>query len=121
MSQMVDRAGLCVAGELASFIDEQALPSLAIQADAFWRGLADIYARFTPDNRRLLKLRDEIQAKIDAWHEQRRGQPHDAGAYQAFLTEIGYLVPEPGPFTVDPQNFDDEVIAAGAAAGGAGA
>ena len=113
MSQMVDRAGLSVAEELASFIEDKALPGLNLEAEAFWLGLAAIYARFAPENRRLLAVRDDFQARIDAWHEGRRGQPHDAAAYQAFLTEIGYLVAEPAAFTVDPQNVDDEVIAAG--------
>jgi malate synthase len=113
MPEMVERAGLSVARVLASFMEDEALAGLPIEADGFWRGLAEIYARFTPENRRLLQVRDDMQGRIDAWHEQHRGQPHDATAYRAFLTEIGYLVPEPGPFTVDPQNVDHEVIAAG--------
>jgi len=36
-------------------------------------------------------------------------QAFDGAAYQAFLTSIGYLVPEPPSFQIDPQNVDDEV------------
>jgi malate synthase len=108
MADRIDRAGLQVAAALVRFLEEEALPGTGIEADAFWRGAADIYARFAPDNRALLATRDALQAKIDAWHEARPGQP-DPAAYRAFLREIGYLADEPGPFTIDPANVDDEV------------
>ncbi len=103
---MIDRAGLQVAPSLVRFIEERALPGLALSADAFWRGVADIYARFAPENRALLARRDALQAAIDTWH---REHTYDAASYRRFLEEIGYLVPEPAPFAVSPQNVDDEV------------
>ena len=107
--RMIDKAGLTVAAELADFIERQALPGTGIAPDAFWAGTADIFARFAPDNVALLRKRDTMQAQIDSWHEQRKGQPHDGAAYQAFLREIGYLVPEPAPFAIGSENVDDEV------------
>ncbi len=62
-----------------------------------------------PKNRALLARRDELQASIDAWHRARRGAPLDAAAYRAFLTEIGYLVPEGPDFTIDTANVDPEL------------
>ena len=109
MTGYVDKAGLKVAGELAAFVEERALPGTGIAADAFWAGAADIFARFTPRNRELLAKRDALQAQIDAWHKAQAGQPIDITAYKAFLTEIGYLVPEPAPFTVAPKNVDREL------------
>jgi malate synthase len=109
MTKTVDRSGLAVAEELARFIEEKALPGTGVDANAFWRGTAAIFARFTPENRALLAKRDELQAKIDAWHLARRGKPHDAAAYQAFLREIGYLVAEPAPFKVTTAHVDDEI------------
>ncbi len=106
---MIDKSGLQVAASLADFIDHQALPGTGIEPAAFWVDAAAIFARFTPDNIALLETRDAMQAQIDDWHEQRAGQPHDAQAYQAFLREIGYLVPEPAPFTIGSENVDDEV------------
>ena len=104
-----ERAGLQVDEALAAFIEERALPGTGITADAFWRGAAAIFADLTPRNRDLLATRDRMQAQIDAWHEERAGQPIDQSAYQAFLRDIGYLVPEPAPFIVAPANVDDEV------------
>ena len=109
MSDYVDRAGLQVASVLANFVDAQVLPGTGLAADAFWAAAADIFSRFVPRNRALLEKRDSLQAQIDAWHKQRAGQPQDAAAYQAFLTEIGYLVPEPAPFSVGPKNVDREL------------
>ncbi|HEX6959419.1 MAG TPA: malate synthase G [Ferrovibrio sp.] len=109
MTSTVDRAGLAVAPDLAQFIEQQAIPGTGMAPEAFWPGVAGIFARFTPENRALLSKRDELQAKIDAWHSGRAGQPHDPAAYQAFLREIGYLVEEPAPFEVATENVDDEI------------
>ena len=105
----VDRAGLKVAETLARFVEARALPGTGLAADAFWRGTADIYARLAPENARLLAMRDTLQARIDAWHDARAGQPIDQTKYQAFLREIGYLVDEPEAFAVSPENVDAEV------------
>ena len=106
---MLNRAGLQVAPSLVRFIEDRALPGTGVDTTAFWEGLAALYARFTPINRALLAVRDDLQARIDRWHAERRGQPWDGAAYQAFLREIGYLREEPAPFTVDPKTVDDEV------------
>ena len=109
MTQMIEKAGLKVAEPLVRFIEDRALPGTGVAADAFWSGLASLYARFAPENAALLARRDEIQAKVDAWCEARKGQPIDQAAYQAFLREIGYLVPEPAPFQVGTTKVDAEV------------
>tara|TARA_B110001454_G_scaffold120405_1_gene112385 strand:+ start:2901 stop:4973 length:2073 start_codon:yes stop_codon:yes gene_type:complete len=106
---MALRAGLSVADELVRFIEQQALPGTGIAADAFWAGMADILARFAPENAALLAKREDLQAKIDAWHVARAGKPLDIAEYQAFLRDIGYLVPEPAPFAVTSSNIDDEL------------
>jgi malate synthase len=106
---MIERAGLQVAETLADFIERRVLPGTGIEPAAFWQGTAAIFADFAPANRELLATRDRMQAAIDAWHGERVGEPIDQPAYQAFLREIGYLVPEPAPFTIAPANVDAEV------------
>jgi malate synthase len=108
MTDMQTRAGLSVAAPLATFIEQRALPGTDITPDTFWRSLADLFAKFAPENRELLAERDRIQAKIDAWHKQHPA-PIDSQAYEAFLREIGYLVPEPATFKVASKNVDAEV------------
>ena len=111
MTHYIDKAGLKVADILARFIDERALPGTGIEPAAFWAGAADIFARFAPENAALLATRDMLQAKIDAWHAERVGQPWDAAAYRAFLESIGYLAAEPAPFTISTEGVDPEVAA----------
>ena len=102
----MDRAGLTIAPRLASFIDDRVLPGTGLDAAVFWSGVAAIFARFTPENRTLLAERDRLQAAIDGWH---RANAFDTVAYRAFLTDIGYLVPEPAPFAIDPTQVDPEI------------
>jgi malate synthase len=109
MSDTVSRSTLTVSSALAIFVEGEALPGLGLDADAFWSGAADILARFAPENRRLLAVRDDLQTRIDAWHLARRGAPHDGAASEAFLREIGYLVDEPAPFAIGTRHVDAEV------------
>jgi len=109
MTDFLDRHGLSVDSRLARFVEEQALPGTGLETDRFWADFAALLARFAPENAALLAKREALQAKIDAWHEARAGQPHDAAAYEAFLREIGYLVPEPAPFAVGTANVDAEI------------
>ena len=109
MTERLDRAGLKVDAVLARFLEDEALPGTGIESGAFWSGFAGLLADFAPQNRALLAKRDDLQAKIDAWHIARRGQPHDHAAYKAFLAEIGYLLPEGPAFTIETTNVDPEV------------
>jgi malate synthase len=109
MTDMIERAGLRVGAPLVRFVEEQVLPDLAIEPESWWLGVADIFARFMPENAALLLARDEIQTKIDGWHAAHRGAPIDAVAYRGFLAEIGYLVSEPAPFKIGTANVDAEI------------
>jgi len=109
MTDRTTKSGLAVASALARFIDDQVLPGTGIEPEAFWAGAAGIFTRFAPENAALLATRDDLQAKIDAWHAERAGQPIDGAAYRAFLRGIGYLVDEPAPFAVETAGVDAEV------------
>lgn len=109
MSQRTAVAGLSVANELFEFIENKALTGLDVRPDQFWGGLAELAHDLGPKNRSLVAKRTSIQAKIDSWHIERRGQDHDAVAYKAFLKEIGYLVPDPEDFEITTENVDPEI------------
>jgi malate synthase len=111
MTQYIPRADLKVASNLAAFIETKALAGTGITADALWSGLSGLLAKFAPVNRALLARRGELQEKLDAWHAAKPGPITDMAAYQAFLYDIGYLVPEPAPFTIGTQNVDEEIAA----------
>ncbi len=109
MAGFQQRNDLKVAAELASFIEQQALPGTGVAPETFWKGFSALVHDFGPENRALLERREEIQAQIDAWHIERRGKPHDHEAYCAFLREIGYLLPEGEDFEIDTGNVDPEI------------
>ena len=108
-TRYVPKHGLEVAEELAAFVEGQVLPGTGIDADRFWSGYGELLRDFGAENRALLDRRAELQGRIDAWHKARGNQPWDITAYRAFLTEIGYLVPEPAPFAVDNGQIDPEI------------
>ena len=56
----------------------------------------------------MLDRRDALQAKIDGWYRDHRHEPFDVAAEEAFLKEIGYLVPEPAPFAIVTTDVDPE-------------
>ncbi len=109
MTERVQVGGLQVAKALYDFINNEAIPGTGIAADKFWAGAEAVINELAPKNRVLLAKRDELQAQIDAWHQARKGQAHDAAAYKAFLQEIGYLLPEPADFQATTQNVDEEI------------
>ncbi len=109
MSDYIQRAGLEVAPVLADFVETRLLPGLPVSAEAFWTGYAGLLRDFVPQNRRLLAVRDEMQRQIDEWLAARRGKDWDNAAWQEFLREIGYIVPEGPDFTVETGPADPEI------------
>ncbi len=109
MSDRIEKYGLRIARSLADFIDHEALPGTGVTADRFWQGLSDLAHDFGPKNRSLVAHRELLQSQIDDWHTARKGQPHDAGAYKAFLQEVGYLISEGADFEVETSNVDPEI------------
>lgn len=108
-AQYKQQSGLSIDERLLSFINDTLAPATGVAGDALVEDLAALVNEFAPRQRALLKKRDELQAKIDAWHLERKGQPHDQAAYTAFLGEIGYLVPEGGAFEIETASVDPEI------------
>ncbi|MGE2735141.1 malate synthase G [Mycolicibacterium vaccae] len=109
MSDRVTVGNLRVASELYDFINNEALPGTDIDPDTFWSGVDKVVADLTPKNVDLLARRDDLQAQIDRWHRARVIGPFDADEYKRFLTDIGYLLPEPDDFTITTTGVDDEI------------
>jgi malate synthase len=108
MTDRITVEGLRIAPQLHDFVVQQAMPGTDIDAKQFWTGLSKIVHDLAPKNRALLKKRDDIQAKIDAWHRAHPG-PVDMAVYKAFLKDIGYLVDEGPDFKVTTRNVDREI------------
>jgi len=109
MTEHVQVGGLRVAKVLFDFVNNEAIPGTGLDAAGFWQGAEQLIHELAPKNKALLAKRDDLQAKIDAWHQSHAGQAHDAPAYKAFLEEIGYLLPEVADFQATTQNVDEEI------------
>ena len=109
MTEYVQVGGLRVAKALYDFVQNEVIPGTGLSVDAFWAGADPLIHDLAPKNRALLEKRDDLQARIDAWHQSHAGQAHDASSYKAFLQEIGYLLPEAADFQITTQNVDEEI------------
>jgi len=109
MTERVEVSGIKVAKPLYDLVKTQITPGTGVDPDSLWSAFAAILAELAPRNRALLAKRDALQAQIDSWHLNHRGQPIDLGAYRAFLSDIGYLVPEGPDFAVTTAQVDAEI------------
>ncbi|MBU6201866.1 MAG: malate synthase G [Acidobacteria bacterium] len=103
----VRRSTLRVDERLATFVDEEALPGTGLDRDRFWADLGALIDELSPRNERILAERTRMQAAIDSWHLSTA--VFDPAAYRSFLEDIGYLLPEGGPFTIDTADVDREI------------
>ncbi|MGV0813041.1 malate synthase G [Mycolicibacterium boenickei] len=109
MTNRVTVGNLRVAQVLHDFITNEALPGTGVDPDSFWSGVDKVVADLTPKNQDLLARRDDLQAQIDKWHRSHVLEPVDPDTYKQFLTDIGYLLPEPADFTITTSGVDDEI------------
>ena len=103
---------LQVANPLLSFINDQMLPATGVDQDKFWKGFNDIVADLAPKNIALLAERDRIQTAMDQWHSANPGPVLEGKAmkaYRKYLSQIGYLVPEPRNAQATTANVDAEL------------
>ena len=103
----LNRSNIKVDNCLVEFVESSALPGLGVSAEGFWSGFSALLHDLEPKNRALLTKRDDLQARIDAWH--RANQGASVAAQMNFLTEIGYLLPEGPGFKIETKNVDPEI------------
>ncbi|WP_337183421.1 malate synthase G [Shinella sp.] len=103
-----EKAGLSIDSALYDFIVNEALPGTGVDAERYFADFSAIVHDLAPENRALLQKRDALQEKLDGWYRQ-NGAPADMAAYEAFLREIGYLLPEGDAFKVTTDNVDPEI------------
>ena len=111
MSEYINLGKIQVAKKLYDFVNEEALEDAELKQDKFWNDFQQIVSDFTPRNEELLKERQNIQDKIDAWHKENKN--FDPATYKDFLKEIGYLEEEVEDFNINVTNVDDEIATTG--------
>ena len=109
MANRIEIGGLKVDEELYKLVKDEIAPGTGVDPNAFWESFGKIVSDLEPHNQELLQRRDDLQAQIDAWHVERKGQPIDPKEYRSFLGEIGYLESEGDHFEVTTTNVDPEL------------
>ena len=107
MTARIQQGNLSIAKELYDFIENEALAGTGVDSATYWKNFEQVVSDLTPKNKELLAKREELQAQIDEWHRNNPG--FDKTAYQAFLREIGYIVPEGEDFQITTENVDEEI------------
>ena len=102
------RSGLSVDTNLDSLITN-ICQGIEVVPERFWQGLATILEELVPENKRLLKKRQEIQLAINNWHLNSGTQGVDPEGYRRFLSDIGYLQPTPSAFSIATTGVDTEI------------
>lgn len=111
MTARIQQGKLSIAKELYDFIENEALAGTGVDSATYWKNFEQVVTDLTPKNKELLAKRETLQTQIDEWH---RANPatngsFDATAYQAFLREIGYIVPEGEDFQIGTTHVDEEI------------
>lgn len=109
MTEYVSAGSINVSQPIYQLVTDEIAPETGIPAETVWSLLEDLVKTLAPRSAALLNKRDELQAQIDDWFLQRRGQPLEIGEYRQFLSDIGYLVPEGEHFSVVTENVDAEI------------
>src|SRR5437762_1650061 len=91
MGDATQTDGLQVDPMLSDFVADELLAGLDLEPGWFWSTVAGLHESFVGRVEELLRRRDEFQERIDAWHHD--NGPGDVASLEAFLTEIGYLLP----------------------------
>lgn len=104
---------LSINKEFRDFVENELLPDLEINAKRFWNDLQKLIETLTPENRRLLEIRDILQRKIDDYHKDRSGQSWDAIQYREYLVDIGYIRNRDESFQIGTTNVDPEIATVG--------
>ena len=100
---------LKVTKELFSFVNNELLKDTRITPEKFWSGFDKVVHELTPKNRELIKIREDLQKKIDDWHIKFKGDKINMDQYKNFLKKIDYLKDEGPDFKIETENVDDEI------------
>jgi malate synthase len=100
---------LKISENLLSFVNDELLKDTDISPEKFWLGFDSAVHELAPENKKLIKTREQLQEKINNWHIKNKGQEIKLDEYKKFLKEIGYLKEEGSDFKIQTKNVDDEI------------
>ena len=75
---------LSISKKLYQFVNNELLKDTHISPEDFWRGFDSVVHELAPKNKELLKIRENLQKKIDQWHIERKGDKIEIDKYKKF-------------------------------------
>jgi len=109
MNETININGLNINKELYTLIKDEILPGTNISENKFWSSFENTTKELGPKNLACLRVRDDMQEKLDAWYLEKRDKEFSQEEQKSFLSEIGYLVKESEDFTISPLHVDKEI------------
>ena len=100
---------LKVSEQMLNFVNNELLKETSISPEEFWLGFDKAIHELAPKNIELIKIRENLQKKIDKWHIENKGKKIDLNKYKKFLRDIGYLKDEGPDFKIETKNVDEEI------------
>ena len=104
MEELEIKNSLKVSKLLSQFLENEVLNKLNLNVDKFWEDFDHLIKVFAPKNENLLKKREDIKKKIDAYYISNKDKPYNHDDYINFLKEIDYIVPEGPDFNINTEN-----------------
>ena len=105
----IDKNGLKISSTLFEFINNDVIPGTNLKSDDFWNKFEKVVHELSPLNKNLIQNREDIQKKIDTWHNQNKGKNLDKEEYIELLKSISYIVEEKEDFNIETADVDDEI------------
>tara|TARA_B100001057_G_scaffold307158_1_gene307260 strand:- start:2615 stop:4789 length:2175 start_codon:yes stop_codon:yes gene_type:complete len=100
---------LKISDDLLSFVNNELLIDINISPEKFWLDFDRAVHELAPENKELIRIREDLQKKIDDWHVRNKGNEININEYKKFLREIGYLRNEGADFKIETNKIDDEI------------
>jgi len=94
-------------------------PGVGLEPETVWEGLWDIDQRLGPKRREHLKVRDDLQAKIDEYNKANShltfNTPTELARFEEYLRKIDYIAPPASDdYVVTTSGLDAEILIPGA-------
>ena len=105
----IAKGSIEIESALYHFINDAVLSGIERNEDNFWNSFEKLIREFAPRVEHLLRVRDDYQSQIDAWHIANRDADHNDQEYLQFLTNIGYIKERPESVQVLTGNVDPEI------------
>lgn len=94
---------------LFNFLEEEVLPGLNIKSEYFWSNFSSYIKELAPINANLLEKRQNLQKQIDNYYKNTGTSEQNIDSYKKYLSSIGYIERDNGPFKIQTSNVDNEL------------